>query len=200
MEQLFTPVSAQRSGAKEIKQTSANALSSSSVSATINAPLDTIDIADWLLNLPDAEYQRCSVNHIGAGVSVTLEGEPMSINVETIGNALVIQHYVATVHQADYCRMLSVSDTITANGRSTVQVLWELKAERIDDKTSRYTNTIHATATPEFLQFIEAHGISLADAARSRQEASDLHNREETPNFAKSIENKALYGAYGKPF
>jgi hypothetical protein len=200
MEQVLTQASAKRFAPNEIKQTPANALSASSVSGIINAPLNKIDIADWLLNLPDAEYQRCSVNHIGAGVSVTLDGQPMSINVERIGNALVIQHYVATVHQADYCRMLSVSDTITASGRSTVQVLWELKAERIDDETSRYTNTIHATATPEFLEFIEAHSISLEDAARSRQEASDLHNREETPNFAKSIENKALYGAYGRPF
>lgn len=184
----------------EIRQTSANALSASSVSAIINAPIEKIDIADWLLNLPDAEYQRCSVNHIGAGVSTTLDGQPMSINVETIGNALVIQHYIAVVHEPDYCRMLSVSDTITANGRSTVQVLWELKAEPIDAFTSRYTNTIHATATPEFIEFISLHGISLTDAARSRQEASDLHNREETPNFAKSIENKALQGEYGLPF
>lgn len=184
----------------EIRQTPDNALSESSVSAIINAPIEKVNIADWLLNLPDAEYQRCSVNHIAAGATATLDGVPMSINVETIGNALVIQHYVATVHQPDYCRMLSVSDTITASGRSKVQVLWELRAERIDDNTTRYTNTIHATATPAFLDFIKGHGISLQDAARARQEASDAHNREETPNFAKSIENKALYGQYNLPF
>jgi hypothetical protein len=184
----------------EIKQTPENALSESSVSAIINAPIEKVDIADWLLNLPDAEYQRCSVNHIAAGVTATFDGEPMSINVETIGNALVVQHYVATVHQPDYCRMLSVSDTITASGRSKVQVLWELRAERIDDNTTRYTNTIHATATPEFLNFIKEHGISLKDAAKARQEASDAHNREETPNFAKSIENKALHGQYNLSF
>lgn len=184
----------------EIRQTPENALSDSSVSAIINAPIEKVDIADWLLNLPDAEYQRCSVNHIAAGVTATFDGIPMSINVETIGNALVVQHYVATVHQPDYCRMLSVSDTITASGRSKVQVLWELRAERIDDNTTRYTNTIHATATPVFLEFIKEHGISLHDAAKARQDASDAHNREETPNFAKSIENKALYGKYNLPF
>jgi|SRR6218665_1904041 len=200
MAQTLAPAPAKQKVNKEILQTPGNMLSSSSVSAVINAPLEKIDIAGWLLNLPDAEYQRCSVNHIGAGASFTIDGQPMSINVETIGNALVIQHYVATVHQRDYCRMLSVSDTITSNGRSTVQVLWELKAERIDDNTSRYINTIHATATPEFLEFIDAHSISLAAAAKSRQEASDVHNREETPNFAKSIENKALYGVYGLSF
>lgn len=184
----------------EITQTSQNALSASTVSAIINAPIEKINIADWLLNLPDAEYQRCSVNHIAAGNTTTFDGQPMSINVEQIGNALVIQHYIATEHRPDYCRMLSISDTLTASGRSTVQVLWELSATRIDDHTSRYTNTIHATATPEFLAFIQEHGISLEQAAKARQEASDIHNREETPNFAKSIENKALHGAYNLPF
>ncbi len=184
----------------EIKQTGENALSASTVSAIINAPLEKVNIADWLLNLPDAEYQRCSLHHIAAGSTTTYDGEPMSINVETIGDALVIQHYVATEHRPDYCRMLSLSDTLTASGRSKVQVLWELKAERIDEKTTRYTNSIHATATPEFLQFIKEHGISLAQAAKARQEASDAHNHEETPNFAKSIENMALFGKYDLPF
>lgn len=34
----------------------------------------------------------------------------------------------------------------------------------------------------------------------ARQLASDEHNREETPLFAKSIENKALTGKYSQPF
>jgi hypothetical protein len=150
-----------------------------------------------LLNLPDAEYQKCSVNHIAAGVTSTYDGQPMSINVEMIGDALVIQHYIATEHRPDYCRMLSQSDVIGANGRSKVQVLWELRATKIDEKTCEYTNEIHATATPAFLEFIKEHGITLAQAAAARQLASDLHNQEETPLFAKSIERKALIGEYG---
>lgn len=184
----------------EILQTPENALSASNVSAIINAPIEKIDIVSWLMHLPDAEYQRCSVNHIAAGITSNFEGTPMSINVEYVGSALVIQHYVFVEARPDYCRMLSISDTITASGRSKVQVLWELKAEKIDDKTSKYTNTIHATATPEFLEFIKERGITLAEAAKARQDASDTHNHEETPLFAKSIENKALYGKYNLPF
>ena len=181
----------------EIQQTPENALSHSVVKGIINAPIEKVDIADWLFNLPDNEYQRCSTAHIAAGFTRTLKGEPMSINVETIGNALIIQHYVATEHRADYCRMLSISDTITANGRSKVQVLWELKATKLDDNSCEYTNEIHATATPEFFDFMKVHNITLAQAAHDRQEASDLHNHEETPLFAKSIEKKALTGEYG---
>lgn len=181
----------------EILQTPENALSHSVVKAVINAPIEKVNIADWLFNLPDAEYQKCSVNHIAAGVSSTYDGQPVSINVETIGDALIIQHYVPTVHRPDYCRMLSVSDTITKNGRSKVQVLWELKVTAIDENTCEYTNEIHATATPEFLEFIKEHGVSLAQAAAARQTASDIHNHEETPLFASSIEKKALTGTYG---
>jgi hypothetical protein len=181
----------------EIQQTAENALSHVVAKAIINAPIEKINIADWLLNLPDAEYQKCSVNHIAAGVTSTYDGQPMSINVEMIGDALVIQHYIATEHRADYCRMLSQSDVIGKNGRTKVQVLWELKAKSIDENTSEYTNEIHATATPEFLAFIKEHNITLAQAAAARQAASDLHNQEETPLFAKSIEKKALTGTYG---
>ncbi|PKB18809.1 hypothetical protein [Flavobacterium sp. 5] len=184
----------------EIIQTPQNALSASKVSAIINAPIEKINISDWLLNLPDAEYQRCSKDHIAAGTTSTFDGQPMTINVETIGSALVIQHYVAVEHRADYCRMLSISDTISVNGRSNVQVLWELKVEKIDDNTCRYTNEIHGTATPDFLEFIKLRGITLEQAAQARQQASHEHNIGETPYFAKSIENKALYGKYNLPF
>jgi hypothetical protein len=32
----------------------------SSVTATIHAPIEKVDIPDWLFNLPDAKYQRRS--------------------------------------------------------------------------------------------------------------------------------------------
>lgn len=181
----------------KIKQTPENALSQSTVKAIINAPIEKVDIAGWLFNLPDAEYQACSTAHIAAGFTRTLDGQPMSINVETIGTALIVQHYVATEYRPDYCRMLSVSDAITASGRSKVQVLWELKATRLDEHTCEYTNEIHATATPEFLEYLKAHNLTLAQAAHDRQVASEAHNHEETPLFAKSIEKKALTGTYG---
>lgn len=135
----------------EILQTPENALSHSSVSAIIHAPIEKVNIADWLLNLPDAEYQRCSTQHIGAAISVTFYGQPVSLNVETIGNALMIQHYVADIHRPDYCRMLSISDSITQNGRTKVQVLWELKVTKIDENTCLYTNEFMRQPLPKCL-------------------------------------------------
>lgn len=44
------------------------------------------------------------------------------------------------------------------------------------------------------------NGISLAKVAKTRQEDSHAYNHEETPLFAKSIKNKALFGKYNPPF
>jgi hypothetical protein len=172
--------------------TSDRRLSNSTVSAIMHVPLERVNIADWLLTLPDAEYQRCSHAHIAAGTFTTDAGRTMSINVETIGDALIVQHYVAEVKEAALCRMVSISDAISKNGRTKVKVEWTLSARKIDDQTTEYTNHIHASATGEFIALIQEHGITLEQAAAARQQASDAHNREETPNFAASIERHAL--------
>src|SRR5271154_422353 len=167
-------------------------LSLSTATAVIHAPLETINIADWVLHLPDAEYQRCSPAHIAAGNSISEDGRAMSINVETIGDALVVQHYVAEVQEPHFCRMVSISDSVSPAGRTKLQVVWELSAKKIDDRSCEYTNHIHSTATDQTLAFFKEHGIPFEKAHAVRQQASHAHNQEETPKFAKSIEQKAL--------
>jgi hypothetical protein len=167
-------------------------LSDSSVTAVMHVPLEKVNIAEWLLTIPDAEYQRCSHAHIAAGTSTTDDGRTMSINVETIEDALIVQHYVAEVKEPGLCRMVSISDAINKNGRTSMKVEWTLGARKVDDQTTEYTNHIHASATEKFIAFIQEHGITFAQAATARQIASDSHNREETPNFAGNIERHAL--------
>jgi putative intracellular protease/amidase len=167
-------------------------LSLSTVTATIHASIEKVNIADWLLHLPDAEYQRCAQAHLAAGCSTTDDGRPMSINVETIGDAVVIQHYVAEIHEPHFCRMVSTSDSISAAGRTKLQVVWELSVKKIDEETCEYTNHIHSTAIDQTLAFLKAHDIPFERARDARQHASHAHNQEETPKFAKSIERKAL--------
>jgi putative intracellular protease/amidase len=167
-------------------------LSLSTVTATIHAPIEKVNIADWLLHLPDAEYQRCAQAHLAAGCSTTDDGRPMSINVETIGDALVVQHYVAAIHEPHFCRMVSISDSISSAGGTKLQVVWELSVKKIDEQTCEYTNHIHSTAIDQTLAFLRDRSIPLEKARDARQHASHAHNQEETPQFAKSIERKAL--------
>jgi putative intracellular protease/amidase len=167
-------------------------LSLSTVTATIHAPIEKVNIGDWLLHLPDAEYQRCSQAHIAGASSTSDDGRPMSINVETIGDAFVVQHYVAETYEPYFCRMVSISDSISPAGRTKLKVKWELSVKKIDEQTCEYTNHIHSSAIDETLAFLKQRNIPLETARAARQQASHAHNQEETPKFAKSIERKAL--------
>jgi hypothetical protein len=118
----------------------------------------------------------------------------MSINVETIGDAFVVQHYVAEVREPHFCRLVSISDSISPAGRTKLQVVWELSAKKIDEQTCEYTNHIHSTAIEQTLTFFKVRNIPFERARAARQQASHAHNQEETPKFAKSIERVATLG------
>jgi hypothetical protein len=61
-------------------------LSSSVFSHVFNAPIEKVDIADWLFKLSEGEYRRCCPpDHIACGATSSDDGKPMSIHVEMIG-------------------------------------------------------------------------------------------------------------------
>ena len=167
-------------------------LSQSAFSHIIDVPFEKVDIAQWLFNLPDAEYQRCAPpDHIAAGATYTDDGRRMSINVEMIGSGLVVQHYVAEIAEPAHCRMVSTSDVFTPTGRTKVQVIWDLSVKQLDDGRSEYTNSVVSHPTEEFLAFIKENGVTWEKAVSDRQTASGDHNRRETPLFAESIARAA---------
>jgi hypothetical protein len=160
--------------------------------ATIHAPIAEVNLADWLLNLPDAEYQRCAPpDHLAAGSTTTDDGRPMSINVEVVGGTLVVQHYVAEVHEALHCHMVSLSDVQTPVGWTTAQVIWDLSVTALDAKTCKFTNLVVGHPTRGFLDGLAAAGQGFEQAAAGLQAAVSEHNGRETPLFAASIERDA---------
>ena len=169
-----------------------NTLVESSVSATIHAPLEAIDIPCWCFTLPEAEYQACSPAHYSAGATTAPDGRRMSINVEVIGGSLMVQHYVEDIAKPDHLRLVSNSDVFTPTGRTRIDVIWDLRVERIDDATCEFTNTVHSSATPELLDFLARQGIPFDVFRTARRPMSEAHNRQETPLFAKSIERHAV--------
>jgi hypothetical protein len=83
----------------------------------------------------------------------------------------------------------------TPNGRTKVQVIWDLSVRKIDDTRCEYTNSVVSHPTEEFLEFIKEHGISWEKAQSDRQQSSGDHNRRETPLFAESIARAARRAA-----
>lgn len=61
------------------------------------------------------------------------------------------------------------------------------KADPVDGKTSKYTNTVTSHPTAEFMEFIKANGQTFDEAATARQAASSDHCRRETPLYAAGI-------------
>jgi hypothetical protein len=168
-------------------------LAESAFSHIINAPIVRVDIADWVFHLSSGVYQRCCPPaHIAAGVSTTGDGIPMLINVETIGDWLMIHKYVAEVTDAHHCRMVSASDLFGPLGRTSLHVVWDLSVEPFDAQSCEYINHVRATPTDEFLAFLDAHGVPFQRAAQAYQEASVAHNEMETARYAESLERAAL--------
>ncbi|MGZ3195796.1 MAG: hypothetical protein ACXU60_01720 [Croceibacterium sp.] len=169
-----------------------NTLVDSGFSATINAPIERVDIADWCFTLPESEYQRASPAHNACGTTTTPDGRRMSINVEILGGSVMVQHYVEEIGKPDHLRLVSTSDIFTPTGRTKVGVTWDLRVKKIDDQTCELTNTVHSSFTPELLNFIAQQGIPREVFQATRRPISEAHNRQETPCFAKSIERHAL--------
>src|SRR5215467_11822985 len=136
-----------------------NTLVESSVSVTINAPIEKVDIPSWCFTLPESEYQACSPAHYSAGATTAPDGRRMSINVEVLGGSLMVQHYVEEIGQPDHLRLVSNSDLFTPTGRTTIGVIWDLSVKKIDGETCEFTNTVRSFTTPEFMDFLGKQGI-----------------------------------------
>jgi hypothetical protein len=171
-------------------------LSDSCFSHIVSAPIDHVDISDWLFHLTSAEYQRCCPPaHIAAGTNTGEDGRPISINIEVIGDSLIIHQYVGEVTEPHHCLMVSTSDVFNPQGRTTSHVVWDLSVEPLDAQSCEYVNRITATATDEFIAFIAEHGVPFAEAACAVDKASAAHNEQETPLLAHSIERRALHSS-----
>jgi hypothetical protein len=164
----------------------------SSFTAIINAPIDKVDIPTWCFNLPESEYRACSPAHIAAGFTTAPDGRRMSINVETIGGSLMVQHYVETLAEKGHLILDSDSDVFTPSGPIKIHVTWELSVRALDKDRCEFTNRVQSFATPEMLDMLDRQGIPFDQFRTQRQPASIAHNRGETPLFAASIERAAL--------
>ncbi len=167
-------------------------ITESTSTAIINAPIEFVDIADWVFTLPDAEYQRCSPAHIAAGFTTSDDGRRMSLNVETIGGNLMVQHYVEDIGEKHHVRLLSTSDVIGPSGRTKSGVVWELSVKALDAARCELSNHVIGKTTPEYWDHLGKSGVPFEVAKNAQDTASAAHNAQETPLFAKSIEAKAL--------
>jgi hypothetical protein len=180
---------------KTSKDSTPRLLAQSTAKFHINAPTSDIDVSEWLFNVDELEYINCTPHsraHLSAGSTHSPDGKRMSINVEDIGGALVIQHYHEAISEKLHCRVVSTSDLLIGREYSTADVVWELIATPVNGVHHEFVNNVLVHATEKFEQYMEAHKVPYEEVRRSFQTALDAHNAEETPFFAVAIERKAL--------
>jgi len=168
-------------------------LADSITTAVINAPLEKINLTEWLFNLNEHEYQACSPAHIACGRSISKDGKRISLNVEQIAGNLLVQHYIENIAQRDHCKVNSISDSFSAMGRTKLEVIWELKVKKLSDASCEFSNRVIVKSTNDFLELLKELKIDDHTPIKIGMKANvKEHNDEETPFFAKDIETKAL--------
>jgi hypothetical protein len=173
-------------------------IATSTAESIIHAPLPAISLSDWVFTLTDSAYQACSKNHIAAAATSTPEGKRLTINVEQVGN-LMVHHYVEHVSGRNSCTLISLSQSIGPDIGSVVPVtvVWVLSSAAVDTTTTRFINSVEVHATAAYIEDLKNQGVALDTARAAAQRALNAHNAEETPLFAKDIEQKALSRLWG---
>ncbi|PTR31894.1 putative ester cyclase [Rhodococcus sp. OK519] len=167
---------------------STRVLSDSTRIHVVDVPADRVDIGEWLFSLPEAEFRRCCPSdHVTIGVGTGEDGSPRPIAVEMFGDALMIHHFVGEVVEPHHCRMVSTSEALADEGRTTVEVIWELRAQPTDDGRCTISDRISVVPTGDYFAFLDEHAITFEDAAASCHAACSDHVRRETPLVAESI-------------
>jgi hypothetical protein len=150
----------------------------------INAPIEQVDLEDWLFTMSDADYQGAAQGHRAAG-TFTTDGVRGMVNVESMGGALIIQHY-RQVH-AEPTRVEMFSERSRAYVLHVfpirVRVRWTMTAAARTADTTTFSCTVEAEPPTAFR--LPGKLLGLDYSVRK-------HTDEETLGFAADISRKLL--------
>lgn len=163
--------------------------------AIVQAPIASIDLGEWLFTLGSEDYAACAKGHQSAAQGQLPSGKRVSMNVETVGGFFMVQHYVEDLTERDHVRAISPNSLIWLDDVRYVQaeITWKLAVQPLEGQACTLTCTVTvATANEAFAK------ASLDNLAQMSPEDIPLqvHINEETPLFAKDIEQKALTGIW----
>jgi hypothetical protein len=117
-----------------------------SQSFPIPLPKTRIDLFRWLTEMTPSDYESYSPAHRAMGSFFDTSGQFHMVNVELIGNEMLIQHYALRDHSAD--RLTLYSEKTKAYVwrwfPAVVGVPWELSLRDVDPDNCELTCTIGA--------------------------------------------------------
>lgn len=147
-------------------------------------PIQNLNLSDWIFHMSDKEYRNCSKGHLAAGASLHPDGTRTSVNVETLGGNLLIQHYVPEIAVADHVKLVSQTDLwLFRVWYVQVNVTWDIRLVSTSESTCEFQNSVvveHKSIIMKILSALALGGFFLK-----------RHNREETPLFAENLAYRA---------
>ena len=150
----------------------------------IGLPKEAVDLYRWVTEMTDADYASYAKAHKAMGSYVKNDRFHM-VNVEAIGNELLVQHYVLQEHRPD--RVAFYSETTEAYVlrwfRTIVGVPWEMEVQATGPDRCKLRCTIGADF-PTVMVAIGAFVNGLGGLFLRR------HLNEEGKAFARDIERK----------
>jgi hypothetical protein len=150
--------------------------------ATLDVSIEEIDLDSWLFGLSDEEYQACARGHRAAGIFTDEHGRG-TVNVESIGGNLLIQHYRCVRSGLSEIEMYSAASNVYLLHLIPVRgsVRWMLTVTQTTESSSLLNCTVEVGLHPVLrtLGRLMAVGTFLG-----------RHVDEETPNFAADITRK----------
>lgn len=171
-------------------------LGEATAKAIVNAPIELINLGEWMFTITSEEYAACAEAHQSAAQGRLASGKRFSVNLETTENILIVQHYLEKLSERDHVigfspnSMFWLSDTEYA----LAEVTWEVKVVKIDEE--RCELICRAFSETEDEAFVARLHNALKEAPAGYNPLQQ-HIEEETPLFAKDIERKALAGVWG---
>ncbi len=143
--------------------------------APLEIPPGDIDLPRWLFGLSDKEYQNCAKGHLAAGSSFMPDGTQTSVNVESVGGHLMIQHYVPEISLENQLKLVSHSDCWLFHlWYVRLKVTWEMKVLPTSATKCLFQNTVvveHDRLIMKMLTALFFGGMFLRKAQRCRNSA-----------------------------
>ena len=163
--------------------------------SVVSAPLEAIDLGDWMFTLSSEEYAACARGHQSAAQGTLPSGKRVSINVEFVAGYFMVQHYVEKIAERDHVVGVSPNTVMWIDDKVFVlaQITWDLRVTRIDDtKCELACRVVVETNNEVFAKRVEEATRGIPPEETPFQQ----HIDEETPLFGKDIERKALQGTW----
>lgn len=154
----------------------------------LDMPASSLDLPQWLFGLSDLEYQECAKGHLGAGVSRLPNGKRTSVNVESVGGHLAVQHYVEEVSTANHLRLVSERSDVWIFHLIHIRprVTWEMALVPTSERACTFQHRV-SLEHPSVL-------IKVASMLCFVPFFVSRHDREETTLFAASLARKGGKG------